>query len=282
MIKESIVALPHTKLATLQNDLTNADTTLIFVHGYLDNANSFLPMLPFFTDVNWIAVDFAGHGKSQHRSSDAHYHLLDYVFDLASLIEHLALSNVVLVGHSLGAIVSSIVASTQASYLKGFIAIESMGPLSEPEHTSAQQISASIQSRFKAQKAIRQPNSLKDIVKARCGVSDLNPHNAELIMRRNLNINADGSVEWRSDKRLRTLSPLRLTEGQALNILDSITCPRAVILGDQGFEKVKAGIDKRKAQFKGVPLYTFAGGHHVHMDSAKEIALKINTIINNY
>lgn len=282
MIKESIVALPHTNVATLQNDSANSDVTLIFVHGYLDNAHSFLPMLPYFTDVNWIAIDLVGHGKSPHRSPDAHYHLVDYAFDLACLIEQLKLRKVILVGHSLGAIVSSIVASSQASCLKGFIAIESMGPLSEPDNTSAQQISASLQSRLKAQQAIKQPKSLDDVVKARCRVSDLSPHNAELIMQRNVKINNNGSVEWSSDKRLRTLSPLRLTEGQALNILDAIICPRAVILGDKGFEKVKVGINKRQAQFKDVPLYTFAGGHHVHMESAKDVAEKINTIINNF
>lgn len=281
MSQESTVALPHTSLATLQNILPEPDVTILFIHGYLDNINSFLPILHYFNETNWIAIDLAGHGKSQHRSQDAHYHLLDYVYDVVCLIEQLELKRVVLVGHSLGAIISSIVASTQAIDVKGFVAIESMGPLSESEHTSAQQISASIQSRLKANQAIRQPKSLDDVVKARCRVSDMQANNASLIMQRNLTNSKTGQLEWQSDKRLRTLSPLRLTEAQAINILDEIKCPRAVILGNKGFEKVKLGIKKRKSQFENVPTYMFEGGHHVHMESPEEVANQIKGFIDD-
>lgn len=281
MIQESTVALPHTSLATLQNNLPEPDVTILFIHGYLDNVNSFLPILPHFNKTNWIAIDLAGHGKSQHRSQDAHYHLLDYVYDVVCLIEQLELKRVVLVGHSLGAIISSIVASTQAINIKGFMAIESMGPLSESEHTSAQQISASIQSRLKANQAIRQPKSLDDVVKARCRVSDMQANNASLIMQRNLTSSKTGQLKWQSDKRLRTLSPLRFTEAQAINVLDEIKCPRAVILGNKGFEKVKLGLKKRKPQFKNVPTFIFEGGHHVHMESPEEVAGQIKVFIDS-
>jgi pimeloyl-ACP methyl ester carboxylesterase len=265
------LSLPHIKINGLSNTQnlsapTKQSPLILFLHGYLDNASSFETLLPYFESHICIAIDMAGHGHSQHRPLGAHYHLSDYAYDLHELIEALAWENVVLVGHSLGGIVSAIYAATQTPQLKGFIAIESIGPLSESSDTSAQQISACFKSRSKANKAIKQPSSLTQLVKARCAISDLSENAAELILKRNT-LNQNDKITWRTDKYLRTQSALRMTEAQSQNILDNIMCPRALVIGSEGFSKIKRILAEREEQFVNVRQVEIAGGHHVHMDS---------------
>jgi pimeloyl-ACP methyl ester carboxylesterase len=274
MLNEVHFRLPHISLAALSNrSMIHADKpTLIFLHGYLDNAASFCDLLPALDDWQCIAVDMAGHGHSEHRSEGAHYHLADYAYDLHQLIVTLKLKQVILVGHSLGAIVCSLYASTQATELSGFIAIESCGPLSAPEETTSQQLKDCFTSRSKSQSPIKHPKNMETIVKARRLISDLNEAQASTILSRNIHTDENGELTWLTDKRLRTASPFRMTESQAVNILENITCPRVLILGNQGFEKVKAIIEQRKGAFDEVPIFTFEGGHHVHMSSHSDVS----------
>lgn len=260
-------------MAALSNSetITPSKPSLIFLHGYLDNANSFSTLLPFLSDYQCIAIDMAGHGKSQHRSADAHYHLSDYAYDLHQLVRTLQLTNYVLIGHSLGGIVCNLFACTQPQGLKGLIAIESCGPLSEEADTTASQLAGCFASRTKAYQPIKQPSSIEAVVKSRCAVSDLNVENARLIVSRNLKTDAKGNVQWRTDKRLRTKSAMRMTEAQVCAVLGNIHCPRALILGKQGFEKIREAIELRSSVFLDVPVDTFEGGHHVHLESTDDV-----------
>jgi pimeloyl-ACP methyl ester carboxylesterase len=274
VINEIEIRLPHTRVAAIVNyeSLSVIKPTLIFLHGYLDNADSFATILPLLNEYQCIAIDMAGHGKSLHRSKDAHYHLSDYAYDLYQLVRTLQLSNFVLVGHSLGAIVSSLYASTQPKGLHGFIAIESCGPLSQDANTSAIQLTECFSSRTKANKPIKQPLSIEAVIKARCAISDLSASQAQQIVSRNLKTDKQGNLLWRSDNRLRTKSALRMTEEQVCNTLANICCQRLLILGKKGFEKIKVVIAKRDNIFFDVPTITFTGGHHVHLDSNVDVA----------
>ncbi|MFT6691664.1 MAG: pimeloyl-ACP methyl ester carboxylesterase, partial [Colwellia sp.] len=71
---------------------------VLCLHGYLDNAASFLPLMQeivqpisqksdLLLNRRIIALDWPGHGYSDHRSVGAHYHFFDYVSDLVALFE---------------------------------------------------------------------------------------------------------------------------------------------------------------------------------------------------
>lgn len=261
--------------AFVQKDYEN-NAVVVFLHGYLDNAASFSTLLPYLSKYPCVAIDLAGHGRSEHRSSDAHYHLVDYAYDLHRFIETQKFEKVILVGHSLGAIVSSIYAATRPKSLVGFIAIESIGPLSQSQNTTAEQIQTSFLSRDKAYQSIKQPASLQALIKARCAISDLNKEQAKLILERNVKSNSSHSLEWRTDKRLRTQSCMRMTEKQAINVLSNIECPRALVIGSRGFDKIKCILQERESCFDNVDTITISGGHHVHLDSPQEVACFID------
>jgi pimeloyl-ACP methyl ester carboxylesterase len=265
------------RIAALESGLISK-APVIFVHGFLDNAASFNSLISYLPDLYCIAIDLPGHGKSHHRSADAHYHLTDYVYDLHSLIQEQRWTKVSLVGHSLGGIICSVYASIYPEHVRTLVCIESMGPLCEPEFTSVSQLRASMDSRDKAKGPIKHPDSMEQVVAARMRVSDLTAHEARVILDRNIE-NKQGKLTWRTDKRLRTKSALRLTSNQAMDIVENIQCRVSLVLAEQGFTKLRRLLKQRLGLFKDLHLTELPGGHHVHMQSPKDVADIIHNAI---
>lgn len=273
------VSLLNDRISALEQGVDKS-APILFIHGFLDNANSFAEVLLLLPEYHCIAIDLPGHGKSAHRSEDAHYHLTDYAYDVYALICHQKWSNVTLVGHSLGGIISTILAACFPEKCRSVISIESFGPLTEPDNTTAIQLRESMISRQMAGKAIKQPESMASIVAARLRVSDMSAAHAELILSRNTEYKS-GKLYWRTDKRLRTKSPIRLTSNQAMDLIENIQCPYRVILGSRGFTKVKRLFRHRQQWFKKLHYIQVDGGHHAHMESPREVAQFIKTCVDD-
>ena len=74
---------------------------LVFVHGYSCSSEYWWPQLEYFSkDHTVIAVDIGGHGKSGLNRKE--YNMDSFGNDISSVIEHLDLEEVVLIGHSMG------------------------------------------------------------------------------------------------------------------------------------------------------------------------------------
>ena len=260
--------------------------TLLCVHGWLDNAQSFAPMLEFFNDYQVIIVDLMGHGKSDHRSLDAHYHLIDWVYDLKLFCQQLGLNQFYLIGHSLGGAISSVFAASEAHLVKALVLLESPGAFTQPEHELAKNIHLAFESRIKiAEKMgkglVKRPLSLiESLVQIRVDKNQLEPGFAKALIERNLNIESDG-FSWRSDPRLQTLSPIRLTPTQAKELLIAINCKVYVCLAENGFQVIRQTLERYFSQLKYGHLEYFAGSHHFHMPQAELVAKYIKEIIDN-
>ncbi|WP_352109346.1 alpha/beta hydrolase [Glaciecola sp. XM2] len=268
------------QIAALVSGQQNS-SPILFVHGFLDNAASFDDVVSHLANHYCIAIDLPGHGKSAHRSKDAHYHLTDYVYDLHRLIESNDFTNVTLVGHSLGGIISSIYCALYPNKVANLVVIESLGPLTEPEFTTVAQLRGSMASRDKANGPIKHPKSMEDVVAARMRVSDLSASEALRILSRNI-VEYDGALKWRTDKRLRTQSAIRMTPNQAMNIIENIQCTFNLVLGDRGFTKIKRMLKHRRNIFKHFNMVEFKGGHHVHMQAPDKVAEFIINVMNTH
>src|SRR5512137_909861 len=77
------------------------------LHGWLDNANTFNRLAPRLPELNLIALDFAGHGRSSHYPQGAHYHGLFDIQDVLAVADQLGWQRFNLIGHSMGAGISS-------------------------------------------------------------------------------------------------------------------------------------------------------------------------------
>ncbi|GAA6205313.1 MULTISPECIES: alpha/beta hydrolase [Thalassotalea] len=254
---------------------------LLCLHGWLDNAASFVPLMTELNDYQIIAIDWPGHGHSAHRSQDAHYHFIDYVYDLVLLFEFNQWQSVDIVAHSMGGMIASAFAAAFPEKVKSLTLIDSIGFISAKSAETTQQLRKGMLSRLKL-KSKRKPlhGDLESAITARRSVSDLSYQDAKLIVERGC-ITLDKGITWRSDSRLRNTSPYRLTFSQAKQFIQDITTPVQLIYGDKGIELVELGLEHFAPLFKCFTAHKLTGGHHIHMEQAKKTAVFIESFIEN-
>jgi pimeloyl-ACP methyl ester carboxylesterase len=269
------------------NGLAFGDPTkpiILALHGWLDNAASFIPLSAYLEDFYLVAIDFMGHGHSEHRSADAHYHQMDFVQDLHELVESQGWESFVLLGHSMGGIIGSLYASSFSERVKAFITVEAFGPITKEADSSAQQLRDSIISRIELRnRPAKHPTSFAQAVTARINAGFMEVASAELLVERNLS-QQDDILKWRTDRRLRTISSVRVTHAQAENFMRALSMPVLVIHGVSGFEQVMSFVDERRDWLSHLTVESCQGGHHLHMDNPVDVssAIKVFLLDNTY
>lgn len=244
---------------------------ILMLHGWLDNSLTFTKLAPEMAKLSDVhAIDMAGHGKSGHRSPGQSYLLMDYVADLAEVIDrhfnHTEESQVDLVGHSLGGIVSALYAAAFPEKVRRLVMIDSLGAISRPVKETIPQLRRAIKKRLNGSgKSVVYPD-LTTAAKAReGGVSPLSHEAALILVPRNMKPFGDGYV-WCTDPRLRHPSPLMMTEEQVLASLEAIETPTLFVRADEGLLAQRQGLDDRAKRIRNLTTARVPGGHHCHLD----------------
>lgn len=242
---------------------------ILALHGWLDNAASFSAIAPLLAqEFQVIALDFPGHGLSDHRPAGAEYSLLEYVVDIAELLEGFQ-QPVSLIGHSLGGIVASLVAAVKPERLTQLVLIDALGPLSAPETQFSERLSKAVNHRLRpSRQAAPVYASLEAAAATRMsGPMALSPDAAQTIVSRNLHFNGEGWT-WRTDPRLRDPSLSYLTEAQVRAYLQSITTPTLALFAEAGLMARYPNLEARKACVADLVEVRVPGRHHCHLESS--------------
>jgi pimeloyl-ACP methyl ester carboxylesterase len=257
------------------------DELLLCLHGWLDNAASFLPLMPYLKGKRVIALDWPGHGLSSHRSADAHYHFIDYVYDLLLLWETNQWQKIDIVAHSMGGMISSAFSAAFPEKVKSLTLLDSIGFMSSDAQESTEHLRKGMLSRLKnnadltsSSKKKKVHPSLKSAVNARVQVSDLSFEQAKLLVERGIIEEKNGFI-WRSDSRLRNSSAYRLTLGQAKQFIQDISIPVHLIYGDKGLSFVQSGLKEFAPLFSQFSSHKLTGGHHFHMENPEATSRQI-------
>jgi pimeloyl-ACP methyl ester carboxylesterase len=257
-----------------------AKPMILALHGWLDNAASFQPIAEYLKDYYILALDITGHGLSSHRSKGAHYHLTDFVYDLHELVESQNWSSFVLMGHSMGGIISTLYTSCFPEHVQQLISIESFGPMTKDSQSSPEQLRNSIFSRLKAQKNEgKHPRSIERTVEARAKLGDITLDSARLLVTRNIR-QVNDQLFFTTDRRLRTFSSLRMTTDQAEAFMRNIKCPVLLVTGTKGYESMRATSQKRVDWVAELTVAECEGYHHLHMDNPQQVAIQIVRFLN--
>jgi len=97
---------------------------LVFLHGYTDSWRSIEPVISSLAVRHLVlALDQRGHGHTGHKFDS--YRLEDFAEDAAEFIETLGVSDVTLIGHSLGSLVAQRVATERPDLVSRLVLIGS-------------------------------------------------------------------------------------------------------------------------------------------------------------
>ena len=101
---------------------------LLCLHGWLDNAASYTMLAPWLEQYYVVALDLTGHGRSDWRAANASYHIWDDLPELVGVLDELGWDRFCLMGHSRGAIISCLLASTLPERVDRLVLLDAVMP----------------------------------------------------------------------------------------------------------------------------------------------------------
>lgn len=246
---------------------------VLALHGWLDNAASFTALAPLLPGCRVVAVDFPGHGRSQHRAPGARYHFIDYVADAGAMLDALGWDAATLLGHSLGGAAASILAGALPGRVRRLVLVEALGPLPAKPGEAPEQFARAW--RGLQGLAAKHPPVYPDVaaaLAARVRATGMRDDSARPIVERGLRPVA-GGLTWRTDRRLTVPSLQRLAESQVREYLAAIRSPTLLVAAGGGSPVLGTDVLRGRARcVSSLELCTLGGGHHLHLDDASAVA----------
>ncbi len=242
-----------------------AGRPLLALHGWLDNAASFSLLAPLLTGFHVVALDLTGHGRSDRRSEDATYQIWDDLPQILGVVDALGWDSFSLVGHSRGAIISSLLASAFPERVERLVLLDAVLPPSVAEEQYATQLRKFVQDKKRLlQRDTRVFESVEAAVATREGPG-LSHSAACLLVERNLRACA-GGYTWTTDPRLRGASAVKLTDGQNQAVLAALSMPTLLLMAQEGFGRHPEIAANAGRYISDLTVEQVDGGHHFHME----------------
>lgn len=244
---------------------------VLCLHGWMDNAASFVPLAGELDDLDIVALDYAGHGHSDHRPAAARYYFTDYLYDLDAALDALGWSSCTLLGHSLGAALGTGYAAAAPERVDALMMLDGLGMVTEPTDQAAGRLHRSLRAVRNPRKHRRKFPDVAAAAAIRQANNPMTDNAAKLLAERAL-LDAGDGLRWRTDARAMWPSPNYMTEAQSDALLGAIECPVLAVytavleayLGDR--------LDRRLPRLRDVTAVRLDGGHHLHMDDPDPVA----------
>jgi pimeloyl-ACP methyl ester carboxylesterase len=281
---------------------------LLCLHGWQDNAHSFLPLANALPEQAMLCIDFAGHGQSSRRSPDAAYPMVDYAVDIVMLLQQIAgeiglrlpldpeqmtqrkhtLTSgqdkspqqplpCAIVGHSMGAMVASLVAAWVPHWIPGLILLDALAIFTVPDDAVVSHMQAGLKARLAPQLPPMVYSQWSQLLKVRQRYTpDLDTTALHLLALRG-STKTDAGWYWHVDPKVRAPSIQRFSAGQVRQLLASVRCPIMAWMAANGpfLAAARDYIDV----CSDIVLHTYDGHHHAHMTQSAELALLIHAFL---
>ena len=252
---------------------------LLALHGWLDNAASFTFLAPLITGHYVVALDLTGHGQSDRRSRDASYQIWDDLPEILGVVGQLGWDSFSLLGHSRGAIISSILASAYPEKVQRLILLDAVSPAAVPDSEFPAQLRRALTDQ---PRMLERENRVFPAVceaEAARQIKGLSTAAAAVLAQRNLRECPDGFT-WTTDPRLRGASAVKLTEGQVEAVLQALSMPVLLLLARDASQRFPELAAHAGRYVKHLMLQQVEGGHHFHMESCvQDVAAAVNAFL---
>jgi pimeloyl-ACP methyl ester carboxylesterase len=271
-VREIHLDTPFGRMAALR--FGHGGAPVLALHGWLDNAASFVPLAAHLDGVDLVALDLPGHGASAHLPPSAEYTLVNAARAVLSAADALGWSRFALLGHSMGGATATLVAAGAPARVERLALIEALGGLVEAEDATARRLQDAFAAQAEPAGARRRVFAdVATAVRARLLAGGLAEDAAKLIVERGLAPAPDGGYAWRSDARLTRPTAVRMTEGQVRDVIAAIACPVRLLHAQPAFRFFPADVrDARAALLRDGEVIGLDGGHHLHMDRPDAVA----------
>lgn len=239
------MSLPQSRRITLSTGLryhflewdgddVTRDHTVILIHGFLDLSWTWEAVAAAGLDRKFhlVAPDLRGHGDSDRVGAGGYYHFMDYLADLADLIEQVGRNKVSLVGHSMGGSVAAYFTGVYPSRIARLALLEGLGPPDAEWSTWPDRLSAWIAA-WKRQRDRGGSKRYATLEEAAARLRATDPKLTEPLARRLAEVSTvrtdDGRYVYKHDPLHLTPAPYLFMVDGAMSLWQRITCPTLLV-----------------------------------------------------
>jgi pimeloyl-ACP methyl ester carboxylesterase len=243
---------------------------LLLIHGGRDHCRNWDWVAQALRrDFHIIAPDLRGHGDSQWAIGGS-YAMVDYVLDVAQLLDALQAFPITIIAHSLGGSIALQYAGVYPDRVKKVVAIEGLGPppsmiRNVPPHVRMDHWITEMQALSR-----RHPRRYANLDECVERMREANPHLSPE-MARHLTVHGsyrdeDGTYLWKFDNYVRATSPYLYNMNDARELWGRITCPVLLLRGTESWASDPEK-DSRASAFQNYEFHNVdKAGHWVHHD----------------
>lgn len=216
---------------------SGALATVVLVHGFMDAGGTWDLVAPALaaTGLRVLAPDMRGFGEGARVTGGAYYHFVDYVFDLADLVEQLAPGVPIgLVGHSMGGTIATLFAGTFPERVARLVVIEGVGPPDNAWEMGPVRMRGWIEQvrNLRARGARRATFTSEEALQRLAGnhpavPSDVLKHRLPHLA----GATEEGRLAWQLDPLHRTTSPMPFFAKLFVEFAKKVTCPVLFVSG---------------------------------------------------
>lgn len=203
------------------------ETTVLLLHGYLDLARTWTFAVEALPPTDWhiVALDWRGHGQTDWIGAGGYYHFPDYVRDLEAIAAAVRRDRLIVVGHSMGAMVATLWLGARPDAADGLLLVEALGPMGLAPDDHVERMATWLD-----QTAPFAPpdKPMRDRAHAAQRLARIHPRMAPADVERLAawaTVEAADGLRWRYDPLHRTRAPLPMPDAAAAAFFARITCP---------------------------------------------------------
>lgn len=251
---------------------------LLALHGYLDNAYSFRRLAEALPGIEIWCLDLPGHGLSSELPESDGTFILEWLPILGRALDELNWPEYQILGHSLGAILSQMLAAMDTRITR-LLSLDGLGPLTSTSTENLnryQRLYDNRQKRF----PLRYYPSYEALVASReKGMFPLSHQAARVIAGRAVGMSSHGWYH-RYDRRLRNESLWRLSEEEVQQWLGRIRCPVHLLLFDtHRWAPLESVFQARQQAIETLNVDVIEGSHHLHLESPELVAKWVRAVV---
>ncbi len=256
-----------------------AGIPVLALHGWLDNAASFDALGERIEGAHLLAIDLPGHGLSDKKPAHATYQIWDDLLVILAVADAMAWDKFVLLGHSRGAIMSTLLSASCPDRIESLVCLDGLIPGPVPVAETATQLGKFLKDyRNLHERKSSVFSSLDEIVAARRRAMPMGEAAARKISERAA-IKTEQGYIWNNDPRLKAASAFKLSEDHLRVMLAAISAPVLLVLAEDGFARFPE-LSEMAACIENCRVERLPGSHHFHMeDAAAKIAALVSEFI---
>ncbi|NEO56677.1 MAG: alpha/beta fold hydrolase [Okeania sp. SIO3B5] len=262
---------------------SNAPVVLC-IHGLLEQGLAWqevaLPLVAKGYRV--VAPDLFGHGRSSHLEMVTSYNSLTFLAQIDRVIQEFSDQPLLLVGHSMGAMLAAAIASVRSELIKRLILVELPLPAEEgKQESTVNQLATCLDYLISTPQHPIFPDVTTAAKRLRQGTPSLSEEFSHILAQRSTKP-ASGGVCWSWDAILRTRSVLSFNNfngdrSQYLEMLKSIQVPTTLVYGDNSKLNRPEDLQQQQITMTQAKQVFLPGGHNLHIDAATGLASLILT-----